>query len=84
MITIKAFLRFPDALKSAALNYEPQRVTNFLENLAASFHSYYNKNKILDRQNPKRMDYRLHIIKCLKQIIKNGCDVLGVEAPEKM
>ncbi|MBN1521519.1 MAG: arginine--tRNA ligase [Candidatus Aureabacteria bacterium] len=81
---VKALLRFPDTLRSAALSFEPQRVTIYLENLAGIFHSYYNKNKILDDSNHRKMDLRLHIMRCLATVIRNGLDILGVEAPEKM
>ena len=81
---IKSLLRFPDTIKSAAKSFEPQRLTIYLENLGATFHSYYNKNKVLDFENMDRMDLRLHIIKCLQTVIKNGLRLLGVEAPEQM
>ncbi|MCK5706971.1 MAG: arginine--tRNA ligase [Candidatus Aureabacteria bacterium] len=81
---IKSLLRFPDTVKGAALNFEPQRITLYLENLAAVFHSYYNKNKILDPDNTEKMDMRIHIIKSVALIIKNGLEIVGAGAPEKM
>jgi len=81
---VRILLRFPDIVKSAALSFEPQRLTIYLESLAGMFHSYYNKNKIIDANDMLKMDLRLHIIKCIAIVVKNGLNILGVDAPQSM
>jgi arginyl-tRNA synthetase len=75
---IKKLEEFRHILKVAANNLEPHLITYYLLELAAKFHSYYNKNKVLG--NPER----LFLIKTIKKVIKKGLDILGVSAPEKM
>jgi arginyl-tRNA synthetase len=81
---IKSLVRFPDTVRSAAAALEPQRMTVYLEHLAATFHSYYNKNKIVDEANTAKMDLRLNLLDGIATVIKSGLEILGVEAPDKM
>ena len=75
---IKKLLEFKEILKISAENLEPHLITYYLLELAGKFHSYYNKNKVLGNLE------RLFLIKAIKSIIKNGLNILGVSAPEKM
>ena len=62
----------------SARNYEPHLITYYLIELAGIFHSFYNKHKVLG--NP----VRLALILIVKNAIKLGLDLLGIEAPERM
>ena len=45
---IKALARYPEVVAAAAELMEPHRITFYLMNLAAAFHAYYNKHRVLD------------------------------------
>ena len=62
----------------AAKNLEPHLLTYYLIELAGLFHSFYNKHKVMGNRS------RLALVKCVKESIKLGLDLLGVNAPEKM
>jgi len=83
---LKRIASFPAALESAALDLAPHRVIFFLMELAADWHSYYNKHKVIDPENvPQAVtDARLCLVKALQQVFKNGLGILGLTAPEKM
>jgi len=68
---------------AAANALEPHRVTFYLNELAGIFHSYYNKNKVIS-ENIKIMTARLFLIQCVKIVLQNALNILGVSAPEKM
>ena len=80
---IKALARYPETIETAANNLEPHRITYFLMNLASLFHTYYNKHKVLS-DDPLLSAGRLYLILAVQKVIKNGLDLLGVSAPERM
>lgn len=85
---VKRILAFPDMLAAAALAYEPHRVTFYLQETIAAFHSYYTQGKKTgDRvigSDPRKTAGRLYLCKALKQVLANGLAVAGVSAPERM
>lgn len=80
---IKAAARYPDVVRSAGLLMEPHRITFYLMELAACFHSYYNRHKVLG-DDPVLSMGRLYLVCAVKKIIQNGLALLGVSAPESM
>ena len=74
---------FPDELALAARELAPHRVTFFLKELAAEFHSYYNAEQFLV-DDPVLRRARLALVVATGQVIRSGLAVLGVSAPEKM
>lgn len=80
---IKKLADFPEEIKMAAQNLAPYRITVYLMELAAVFHSFYNSCKVLS-EDDQLTKARLLLVMATKQVIKNALDVLGVEAPERM
>ena len=83
---LKRIASFPVAIESAALDLAPHRAIFFLMELAGEWHSYYNKHKVIDPENVDQSvtDARLCLISALQQVFKNGLEMLGLTAPEKM
>jgi arginyl-tRNA synthetase len=80
---IKAITRLPEVVEGAALSLEPHRLTFYLNDIAALFHSYYNKYKVLsDEEGLSRA--RLFLIKSILVVLSNALRILGVSAPERM
>jgi len=75
--------RYPDMITNAALNYEPHVLTNYLRELAADFHAYYNSHQFLVEDKNLR-DARLALISAIRQILLNGFSLLGITAPTTM
>lgn len=75
--------QFPEVIKRSAENYEPHLICYYLRNLAGSFHSYYNKEKILV-EHEELLQARLFLITAIRQVIFNGLKILGISAPETM
>ncbi len=75
--------KYPDMLRSAAEDFAPHDVTFYLRELAASYHSYYDAERILvDDENVRSA--RLALVAATAQVLHNGLAVLGVSAPQKM
>ena len=75
---------FPKLISDSARMRAPHRVTTYIQELAATFHSFYNANKVLDRENKDLSEARLALITATKTTIANALKLVGVEAPERM
>jgi arginyl-tRNA synthetase len=75
--------KYPEMLTAAAQDFAPHDVTFYLRELASSYHSYYDAERILvDDDAVKRA--RLALVAATAQVLHNGLAVLGVGAPQKM
>ncbi len=82
-----ALAEFPRVVQSAAELRQPHRVARYLEELAATYHGFYADCRVLPmgEENPSPLHTaRLLLCASTKQVIKNGLDLLGVSAPERM
>lgn len=75
--------RYPEVVESAAVHCEPHQVAYYLRDVANGLHSYYNSVPLLCEQEGLRCA-RLCLLEAVRQVIKNGLDLLGVSAPESM
>jgi arginyl-tRNA synthetase len=74
---------YPDTLADAADELAPHQVANYLKDLAADFHAYYNAERVLVDDAPVR-EARLALLLATRQVLRNGLSLLGVSAPDKM
>ena len=75
--------KYPAMLSAAAQDFAPHDVTFYLRELAASYHSYYDAERILvDDEAIKQA--RLALVAATAQVLHNGLAVLGVSAPTSM
>ena len=75
---------FPRAVSDAARLRSPHRITNYIQELAAEFHSFYNAEKVLDPDNRDLSEARLALITATRTTIANALKLIGVAAPERM
>ncbi|MEJ6066623.1 arginine--tRNA ligase [Psychrobacter sp. 16-Bac2893] len=91
---IKLLAAYPATLMRSATGYEPHILTNYLKELAALFHGWYDSNRILpvsltSGETPSAdemamMQARLRLSKAVRQVISNGLGLLGLSAPSSM
>lgn len=75
---------FPQVVADAAKHRTPHRIANYIQELAAAFHSFYNAEKVLNADNKELTEARLALITAVKTTIANALKLIGVSAPEKM
>jgi len=80
---LMALARYPGVILDAALSYEPCLLTNYLRELAACYHSYYNALQFLVDDAGLRQA-RLALADAARQILRNGFTIIGISAPEAM
>lgn len=78
---VRTFVHFPEVVETSAKSYSPNLLCNYLYQLSKEFNAFYNKNRIIDSEN---FELRLGLTSGAAQIIKNGLNLLGIQAPERM
>jgi len=78
-----ALARYPEIVEHAALGHEPHMLAHYLRELAHAFHTYYNAVPFLVEDSALR-NARLSLVLAVQQVIRNGLELLGVSAPERM
>ncbi len=80
---LKTLSTFPATIENCALELAPHKIIFYLMELAGQLHSYYNKHKVITDDLPLSRA-RLCLIKALQGVLKNGLNMVGLSAPEKM
>ena len=80
---ISRLTQYPEVLERAALQYEPHLLINYLRELAAEFHTYYNAHQFIVEDGGVR-NARLNLICSVKQVLVNGLHLLRINTPETM
>lgn len=81
-LALKVF-EFEELVRDAALDRAPHRLTRYLEELAATFHVFYNRHRVISDDSGLTAA-RLFLARCVRQVLLNGLGILGVSAPESM
>jgi arginyl-tRNA synthetase len=87
---ILKLLSWPYLLNQTSLFKQPHRITNYLEDLSSSFHSFWNKGKeeqslrMLDLENTKKTLTKLLWIESFRIVVKRAFTIIGIEAHENM
>ncbi|MGB3017352.1 MAG: arginine--tRNA ligase, partial [Ignavibacteria bacterium] len=81
---MKVLNRFPEEVANSAASFEPHKIINYLNELAESFHRFYHNNRIVDPEKIEISLARILLCKATKQVFKNGFEIIGVSAPERM
>jgi arginyl-tRNA synthetase len=74
---------YPELLATATEELAPHQLCFYLKDLAADFHAFYNAERVLVDEAPKR-EARLALLLAARQVLRNGLALLGVGAPERM
>lgn len=81
---IELILSFPDVVLDAARLFEPHNIAYYLINLAQTFHSYYNAYRFINEDDIALTRSRLSLLMLLKQTVRKGLLLLGIDTPERM
>jgi len=84
---LKALGEFPSVVETAAELREPHRVARYLEDLAGTYHRFYDVCRVLPQGDEPATELtrsRLWLVEAARIVFANGLDLLGVSAPERM
>ncbi|GAB2661678.1 arginine--tRNA ligase [Prescottella soli] len=84
---IRTIGEYPRVVAKAAELREPHRIARYLEELAGTYHRFYDACRILPQGDEEATDLttaRLALCDASRQVLANGLELLGVSAPERM
>ncbi len=80
---LKLLAEFPEEIKRAAAMREPSRITRYVMDLAAAFHTFYNACRV-NTEDAALRAARLKLVDGTRTVLKNALTVLSIDAPEQM
>jgi arginyl-tRNA synthetase len=81
---MKKLAEYPEEIRIAAQTLEPSRLTRYVLDVAALFHSFYTACKVKDAESDSLRNARVVLVDSTRIVIKNVLDLLSISAPEKM
>ncbi|MCI0693772.1 arginine--tRNA ligase [candidate division KSB1 bacterium] len=83
LAVLKKLAEFPEAVSKAAQFLEPNRITLFLQELAATFHHFYHDHRVVS-EDAALTQARLRLVEGVRIVLANALSLLNITAPEKM
>ena len=80
---IKQLAHYSEVVRLAARDYDPSHINRYLTELAAAFHKFYTFCRIKGEEKPVLLA-RLKLADAARAVLKNGMELIGCSAPEKM
>ncbi|WP_018933522.1 arginine--tRNA ligase [Gracilibacillus lacisalsi] len=81
---LKKMGEFTQVVADAAQNRTPHRITQYIFDLAANLHSFYNAEKVINEDDLDATKARLALMQAVRITLANGMKLIGVHAPESM
>ena len=82
-LLLKEIMEYPQWVEESGRAYEPHRLVVYLQRLAADFHLFYSKHRVLG-ESAEKSGARASLAMGVRNVIHNGLGLLGVSAPEQM
>ncbi|MBO5409368.1 MAG: arginine--tRNA ligase [Clostridia bacterium] len=82
-ILMEKLIQLPEEIEAAVASYDPSKITKFVLDVSADFHSFYNACRV-KIDDEALMQARIGLVILTKNVIKNTLTILGVEAPDSM
>jgi len=80
---VRVLAGWPVVLDTAIRELEPHRIVFYCQELAATFHRYYNQHRIIT-DDAALTQTRLALVRCIQQVLQSALGLAGVTAPERM
>ncbi len=83
-VLVRTLMDFPRVVQDAARDCKPHYIANYIYQLANQFNEFYEFLRVLQAEEPGMKEARLAVSKAAQIVLKNGLNLLGIEAPERM
>jgi arginyl-tRNA synthetase len=75
---------FPGIVRRALEELSPNVIANYTYSVAKKFAAFYHEHQVINADTPALTEARLALIGCVRQVLKNGMSLLGIEPVEAM
>jgi arginyl-tRNA synthetase len=81
---VKTLARFPLVIEESALKRKIHLIPLYLIEVASSFNDFYRDCPVLNESDKERKMTRLALVTLTRNVLKDGLEVIGIRAPERM
>lgn len=81
LLLLQQLVKFPEVVRRAAEKFAPHHICSYLFGLAQSYNTFYNSQQIIGSD---KQEFRLILTNSTNIVLKNGLELLGIDAPESM
>ena len=81
---LRELARYPDTIAAAGAQMAGHLIVNYLKDLAGAWHQYYDAGHKVLHEDAALRDARLLLTHAVRQVLRNGLDIIGVAARERM
>ena len=78
---LRKISEYPEVVDKAVAELMPHHICTYLYELAQTFNSFYEHNRVI---GDERQSTRLRLVRYYADALRNGLDLLGIAAPERM
>ena len=80
---IRELIKLPYMIQQTAEDYQVNRLTRYVGEIARAFHNFYEKERVIGE--PKEiMEARLVLVSATQNVLGRVFDILGIDKPKKM
>jgi arginyl-tRNA synthetase len=76
--------QFPEVINTAANEYSPAVIANYVYELAKTYNKFYHEKSILQAEDEILKQFRLHLSASSAKVISKAMNLLGIDVPERM
>jgi arginyl-tRNA synthetase len=81
---VRKMLTLPELVESIALTLEPHHLPYYAQELATTFHDFYEKCRVVDEENVPLSKARLKLVAAVQSVLATTLDLMGMSAPDRM
>ncbi|MGN8068943.1 arginine--tRNA ligase [Mucilaginibacter sp. 22184] len=76
--------QFPDVINTAANDYSPAVIANYVYELAKVYNKFYHEKSIIQAEDEISKQFRLQLSASSAKVISKAMNLLGIDVPERM
>lgn len=84
LLLIRQLARFDEIVQRSALEFAPNLLCEYLFKVSKLFNAFYNDHSFIGAESPELRDFRLNVGICTRIVLRNGLQLLGIVAPERV
>jgi arginyl-tRNA synthetase len=77
-------LMLPELVENVARTRQPHHLPHYAQDLATSFHDFYEKCRVVDAEHVELSKARLKLAAAAKTVLATTLELMGMSAPDKM
>ncbi len=81
---IKLLAKFPDVVQRAGERLQPHLPALYAAELALAFNTFYEAAPVIEAETRELRDARLRLVDCVRIVLRNALELIGITAPDRM